>query len=78
MTADLSTTARLDVPLADVERRSVLAAASSRSHSPSDRLAWRLDADLLDHPEQCSTDANYPWWTPAMGCCPAHATGGAL
>lgn len=77
MTTDELTTARLDVPVADLEPRSILAAATSRTLSPSDQLAYRLDVELLAHPELCSTPATYPWWTPAMGCCPTHATGGA-
>jgi len=28
-------------------------------------------ADAAAHPEACSCDADYPGWTPAMGCCPA-------
>lgn len=34
------------------------------THSPSDALAYRLDAVLVAHPEWCSTDADYPDWTP--------------
>lgn len=42
----------------------VLMAAFAASHSPSDRIAYRLDAELLAHPELCSTAADYPDWTP--------------
>lgn len=46
----------------------VLAEALSETHSPSDALAYALDVVLLAHPERCLTDADYAWWTPAMGC----------
>jgi hypothetical protein len=41
-----------------------LLAAMARSNSPSDKLAWSLDVELLAHPERCATDADYPGWTP--------------
>ena len=42
----------------------VLQAAMAATHSPSDRIAYALDVALLEHPEWCSTDADYPGWTP--------------
>lgn len=27
--------------------------------------------DAVQHPETCCTEADYPGWTPAMGCCKA-------
>lgn len=65
MTADI---AALDVPLAVVEadaRRLTLVDAEARTHSPSDRLAYRLDEYLVTHPDApVSTAADYPAWTP--------------
>jgi hypothetical protein len=64
MTASI---ARLDVPLPvlqDLIARQTLQAASERTHSESDRLAYAYDLVLLDHTELCSTDADYPNWTP--------------
>lgn len=77
MTTDELTTARLDAPVADVEAHSILSAAASRTHSPSDRIAYGMDQSLWDHPEWCSTEADYPGWKPGMRRCPAHAVGGA-
>jgi hypothetical protein len=42
----------------------VLAEAARRTNSPSDRLAYAWDQSLIAHPEWCSTDADYPGWTP--------------
>lgn len=42
----------------------VRAEAFARTHSPSDRLAYAWDQSLIAHPEWCSTDADYPGWTP--------------
>lgn len=47
------------------EDRSVLVeAAKSHKHSPSLRLAYREALRLWDHPEWCSTEADYPGWVP--------------
>jgi len=73
MSADLSTTARLDAPLGPLEAHGILSAAASRTHSPSDRLAYQWDQKLVDRPELCSTEADYPGWKPGMRCCPAHS-----
>lgn len=57
-----------DVPAAEVEanvRVLTLAAAAARTHSPSDALAFRMDAWLVTHPDApVSTGATYPDWTP--------------
>lgn len=43
----------------------VLADAAKRTASPSDRIAYALDAWFVQHPEApVSTDADYPTWTP--------------
>jgi hypothetical protein len=34
------------------------------TNSPSDRIAYINDLWLIAHPEACSTDADYPTWTP--------------
>ena len=71
MTVDLS---RLDVPLSEVqaeaerlwqERDRRVAAlhfrqAAQRTHSPSDRIAFLLDAHLIRNQVPVSTDADYP------------------
>lgn len=45
----------------------VLVAAMAKTHSPSDRIAWSLDAYLMQHPEvHVSTDADYPGWVPGQ------------
>lgn len=68
----------LDAPLAPLEAHGVLSAAASRTHSPSDRLAYLMELGLTDRPDCYATEADaYPWWTPAMGCCPTHTVGGA-
>lgn len=58
----------LDVPAATVVAQSeagrVLVAALATTHSPSDRAAYIRGLDLLAHPEWCSTNADYPNWTP--------------
>jgi hypothetical protein len=61
----------------DRQAIALLAKAARKSESPSDQLAYRMDMLLVAHPEWCSTDADYPGWTPAMGCCQAHTQGGA-
>lgn len=57
----------LDVPLATVQAQAlspVLRAELAATNSPSDRIAYAWDLELLAHPEWCSTDADYPNWTP--------------
>lgn len=53
---------RMDVPLADVEADAFFRQAAKRTHSPSDRLAFYLDAQLVHHPELLATDKDYPGW----------------
>jgi hypothetical protein len=66
MTVDIS---RLDVPL-DVL---TLRIAAARTHSPSDHLAYDLDAWLIQHPEApVSTDADYPHWAAALAALPTY------
>jgi hypothetical protein len=36
--------------------------AAARTHSPSDQIAFHLDAWLVEHPEACATAADYPGW----------------
>ncbi|MCW7941608.1 hypothetical protein AAW14_06050 [Streptomyces hygroscopicus] len=44
-----------------------LADAAAHTHSPSDRLAYALDAWLVAHPDApVSTLADYPAWAAAM------------
>jgi len=39
--------------------------ARLRTNSPSDRVAYAFDVDLIEHPEwPVSTEADYPGWTP--------------
>lgn len=64
MTAPLSP--RVDA----AEAHRVLAEAFSRSHSPSDRIAYAWDDQLVDHPEWCATDTDYPDWTPGQAVTP--------
>lgn len=52
----------LDVPLLDVEAEAVLREAMTRTHSPSDALAYALDLRLMAHPENCSTESSDPEW----------------
>ncbi|WPO70257.1 hypothetical protein [Streptomyces sp. KN37] len=54
-----------DRPAAEVAAEAAcitLRQAAARTHSPSDRIAYALDQQLLIHPEACSTDATYPGW----------------
>lgn len=56
---------RLDVPAAVVAQQmasDVCLKAMAVTLSPSDRIAYANDLFLLDHPEACSTDADYPEW----------------
>lgn len=58
---------RLDVPAAQVAAQiacQTLREAAARTHSPSDRIAYALDAYLITHPGTCSTPDTYPGWTP--------------
>ncbi|WP_372344634.1 hypothetical protein [Streptomyces sp. KL116D] len=62
MTAPTRTT--WDVPAAVVEanvRVLTLAAAASRTNSPSDALAFRLDEWLVTHPDAVKVDADPAW-----------------
>ncbi|MFE7510117.1 hypothetical protein ACFU8I_02650 [Streptomyces sp. NPDC057540] len=60
--------ARLDVPLADVEQQIAVLRDSQIRHAAlgnEDEVIADGDAIyLLRHPELCSTDADYPNWTP--------------
>ncbi|MEE1819350.1 hypothetical protein PUR59_30590 [Streptomyces sp. SP18ES09] len=60
--------ARLDVPLADVEQQiAVLRDSQLRHAALGNEHEVVADGDaiyLLRHPELCSTDADYPGWTP--------------
>lgn len=53
---------RLDVPLDDIETDAAFRLAAALTHSPSDRLAFLLDAQLVHHPELLATDKSYPGW----------------
>lgn len=64
----------LDVPAAQVaaeaktlKAKRVLSEARSKSHSPSDRLAYAYDQYLITHPAACATGDDYPGWTPEGG-----------
>lgn len=69
MTAPVIVPAEVDnwmpatVPSAPAE---VLVRAMEATYSPSDRIAYALDARLLAHPGCCSTDADYPGWVPGQ------------
>lgn len=40
-----------------------LAEAAAHTHSPSDLIAYQIDAWLIGHTDsECSTDATYPGW----------------
>jgi hypothetical protein len=57
--------ARLDVPTEVLERRVAawhFEQAAAKTHSPSDQIAFRLDAWLVTHPTACATSADYPGW----------------
>jgi hypothetical protein len=60
--------ARLDVPLADVEQQiAVLRSSQIRHAALGNEQEVVADGDaiyMLRHPELCSTDADYPNWTP--------------
>ncbi|MDF2707046.1 MAG: hypothetical protein K0R62_2698 [Nonomuraea muscovyensis] len=62
MTADVS---RMDVPLPVLEAELAAASfeqAATRTASPSEQIAYRLDAWLVTHPDVCATAADYPDW----------------
>ncbi|MFH8804112.1 hypothetical protein ACH4F6_31740 [Streptomyces sp. NPDC017936] len=62
MSVDIS---RLDVPLPVLEQRLAAAQfeqAAARTHSPSEQIAYHLDAWLVTHPEACATADQYPDW----------------
>lgn len=74
MTVDLS---RPSVPLPVVEADAAFLAAAARTNSPSDRLAFLLDAQLVHHPEVCATEADYPEWAAQFAAArKAEAVGG--
>ncbi len=78
MTTTPRTIADVDVRTAQVESQmtalvarqqldqafGVLRDAMAATNSPSDLIAYAFDAYLLAHPEACSTEADYPGWTP--------------
>ena len=59
---------RLDVPLADLEQQIAVLRSSQLRHAAlgnEDEVVADGDAIyMLRHPELCSTDADYPNWTP--------------
>jgi hypothetical protein len=57
MTVDLS---RLDVPLPVLEADAAFLAAAARTTDPKEQLVYRLDAQLVHHPEALATDKDYP------------------
>ncbi|MFF1544142.1 hypothetical protein [Streptomyces sp. NPDC058291] len=62
MTTDLS---RLDTPLPVVEADVAAAQfewAAAHTASPSEQIAYRLDAWLVKHPDACATADDYPDW----------------
>lgn len=60
MTVDMT---RMDVPLPVVEAEAAFLQAAERTCSPSDRIAFRLDAWLVTHPKApVSRDADYEGW----------------
>ena len=49
----------------------VMEAAILRSRNPREQTVYGEALYLVQHPEtRVSTDADYPWWTPSMGCRP--------
>lgn len=68
MTTPTPPIARPDVPQSVLEQElaaDVVRKAAARTHSPSDRIAYRLDGWLVTHPDApVSTDLDYPNWTP--------------
>lgn len=64
MTTPLHDIAALDVPLPVVEAEICFLQAAERTHSPSDRIAFALDAWLVTHPKApVSRDADYDGWS---------------
>jgi hypothetical protein len=62
VTTDLS---RLDVPTEELEQRITalqFEQAAAKTHSPSEQIAYRLDAWLVTHPTACATGDDYPGW----------------
>jgi len=57
MTVDLS---RHPVPLPVVEADAAFLAAAARTTDPKEQLVYRLDAQLVHHPELLSTNDSYP------------------
>jgi hypothetical protein len=69
VTAPSRPIAALHVPLPVLTLR----LAAARTHSPSDHLAYDLDAWLIQHPEApVATDADYPAWAAALAALPTY------
>ena len=54
--------ARLDVPAEQVAAEAIARDAMARTHSPSDRIAYALDARLVTHPELIPSESGDPVW----------------
>ena len=55
--------AAVDVPLPVVEAEAVFLQAAARTKSPSEQIAFRLDAWLVTHPNEVKKAADvYPDW----------------
>ena len=59
MSADM---ARMDVPAEQVAAEAIALHAMARTHSPSDRIAYALDARLVTHPELIPSESGDPMW----------------
>ncbi|MER5461604.1 hypothetical protein ABT010_13140 [Streptomyces sp. NPDC002668] len=71
--------ARVDVPLPVVAEQAgacaVLRDAMAHTRSPSDQLAYALDAYLVTHPDvPVSTDDDYPAWAADLAARTANQT----
>ncbi|MFC9285682.1 hypothetical protein [Streptomyces sp. NPDC057052] len=65
MPAGRTDISRLDVPTDVLEQRVAAAhfeQAAARTSSPSEQIAYRLDAWLVTHPDVCATAEQYPDW----------------
>ncbi|WP_109000837.1 hypothetical protein [Streptomyces rishiriensis] len=54
-----------DTPLPVLEAELAAVAferAAARTASPSEQIAYHLDAWLVTHPDACATSADYPEW----------------
>lgn len=49
------------------QAQTVLHQARGMTHSESDQIAYSFGLYLLAHPEACSTEKDYPGWTPPQG-----------